>query len=364
MPPPPPVAVAAPMAPAPAEKPWYQALTLEGLVDAYYMLNLGHLDSGADSLTPPAFRNFDVQSNSFTLNYAKVGLGFSADPVSFRLDLGYGATGAIINLASGGESIIDPMAPGIALPLYLPAFIVQQAFASLALGGKLTLDMGKFVTTAGAEVIEANKNWLYSRSLLFFTIPLVHTGLRANLKVNDMVSLQASVVNGINNDPDNNANKTVGASVTITPLPTTSLIATTYIGKRGPQGAEGDTVAYVDFVAAHSISDKIGLNLNVDYVRIASGNYLVGGSAMGRFVLHENAVLAARGEVISNKGATTLIGAPGLDTMVYEGTLGVGFPFAKHFEARVEARGDFAADPIFNGEDSQFTGTLAFLGFL
>ena len=31
----------------------------------------------------------------------------------------------------------------------------------------LTLDFGKFYTTAGAEVIEANKNWLYSRSILF-----------------------------------------------------------------------------------------------------------------------------------------------------------------------------------------------------
>jgi hypothetical protein len=359
---PPPVAIAAPMAPAPAPAaaPWYQTLTLEALVDTYYMLNLGHLDNGADSLTPPALRQFDVSSNSFTLNYAKVGMGLSVDPVSFRIDLGYGLTGAIINTASLGES----GSPGtMAFPpqLYGPAFIVQQAYASLALGGKLTLDMGKFVTTAGAEVIEANKNWLYSRSFLFFSIPLLHTGLRANLKLNDMVALQASVVNGINNDPDNNANKTLGASVALTPLSTTSIVATTYVGRRGAQGMTGDNVWFVDLVAAHSLSDKLGLNLNIDYVRVAAGNYLVGGSAMGRFAVHDNVALAGRAEVISNKGMTTLYSA---DAMIYEGTIGAAFPFAKRFEARAEVRGDFSDVAIFNGEDNQFTGTLAFLGYL
>lgn len=349
-------------APTVAEKPWFHMVNLEALVDTYYMLNFSRLDSGADSLTAPALRNFDVASNSFTLNYAKVGLGLSADPVSFRLDIGYGHTGAIINLGSGGESIVDTGMPAATpVQLYGSAFFVQNAYASLALGKMLTLDMGKFVTTAGAEVIEANKNWLYSRSFLFFTIPLVHTGARANLKVSDMLTLQASVVNGVNNDPDNNANKTFGASVALTPLPTTSVVATTYIGKRGPQGMEGSNVVFVDLVASHSLSDTFGLNLNVDYVRTAPDNYLIGGSLMGRLVLHENLTLAGRGEVISNKGATTLLG---MDTTVYEGTLGAGFPFAKHFEARLEGRGDFAADPVFNGEDKQFTGTLAFLAFM
>ena len=87
-------------------------------------------------------------------------------------------------------------------------FLIEQAFGEISLPGNLTVDFGKFVTTAGAEVIEANKNWLYSRSILFNVIPLVHTGVRAGLKVSDQLSLQASVVNGWNNDPDANAWKT------------------------------------------------------------------------------------------------------------------------------------------------------------
>jgi hypothetical protein len=366
-PPPPPPAeasampVTAPMAPpapdnAPtvADKPWYQMVTLEGLVDSFYMLNLGHLDNAADSLTSPALRNFDLASNSFTLNYAKVGLGLTADPVSFRLDLGYGHTGALINGASGLESAMAGAA------LYGNAFFVQQAFASLALG-QLTIDMGKFVTTAGAEVIEANKNWLYSRSLLFFAIPLVHTGLRLNFKVNDMLTLQASAVNGVNNDPDNNANKTFGFSAALAPLPTTSVVATAYFGRRGAVGMEGNTGMFLDLVASHNVSDKLGLNFNFDYVRMNANSWMAGGSLMGRLVINDNLVFAGRGEVL--KDNAYMVGMLP-DTMIYEGTLMLGFPFAKHFEARVEGRGDFSADPVFNGEDSQFTGTLAFLGYM
>ena len=37
------------------------------------------------------------------------------------------------------------------------------------------MDFGKFVTSAGAEVIEAKDNWNYSRSLLFVNaIPYLH----------------------------------------------------------------------------------------------------------------------------------------------------------------------------------------------
>ncbi len=101
-------------------------------------------------------------------------------------------------------------------------FLIEQAFGEIALPGNLTLDFGKFATTAGAEVIEANKNWLYSRSLLFNAIPLLHTGVRANLKINDMLTLQGSVVNGWNNDPDLNAWKTIGLSASITASPAVS----------------------------------------------------------------------------------------------------------------------------------------------
>ena len=114
------------------------------------------------------------------------------------------------------------------------------------------------MTTAGAEVIEANKNWLYSRSIAFFNIPLLHTGLRVGYKVNDMLTLQASVVNGWNGvgfAPDISGDKTYGVSVNITAPTGTNIVATGYFGKgetiNGPPTvASPDTRILGDLVVA------------------------------------------------------------------------------------------------------------------
>ena len=60
---------------------------------------------------------------------------------------------------------------------------VQQAYVSL-LTGKVQWDVGKFVTPMGAEVIESQDNWNYTRSILFgYAIPFYHVGLRATYAV-------------------------------------------------------------------------------------------------------------------------------------------------------------------------------------
>ncbi len=46
----------------------------------------------------------------------------------------------------------------------------------------MQIDAGKFVTPIGAEVIESQDNWNYTRSTLFgYAIPFYHTGLRATV---------------------------------------------------------------------------------------------------------------------------------------------------------------------------------------
>ncbi|HEY4188557.1 MAG TPA: outer membrane beta-barrel protein [Polyangia bacterium] len=357
--PPPAVAVmAAPPAPAspPAATPapaWNTVMKEELLVDSYYMFNFNGLKSGQNSLLPPAGRTFDNQSNSFTLNYAKVGLEVDADPVTIRADLGYGYMGGILTGTPG------------------QAFVAQQAFASLKIPGtQLTLDMGRFVTSAGAEVIEANKNWLYSRSFLFAIIPFYHTGARLTLKANDMLTVQASVVNSQGApDPDINSGKVVGLQAVITPLATTSILATGYFGREGAQGNAGPEKITLDLVVAHNVSDALGLNLNVDYVKYDQA-HAIGAALMARFVASEHLNLAARGEFLSDKGI--LIAPSPLTGLVsrtlIEGTVMAGVPFAGHFEARAEVRGDFSGDAIYPGDaagsKNQFTGTIAFLGFI
>jgi hypothetical protein len=357
-----PVPAAPAAAPAPAPK-----FVFGGLVDTYYLYNFTP-PSGANSLSPPqpvAFdgRAFDTNSNSITLALAKLTMTASLDPVTLQLDLGYGSVGSIINGTTDGAS-------ALAFPIGA-AFLVEQAYGEIALPYNLTLDFGKFTTTAGAEVIEANKNWLYSRSLLFNAIPLLHTGVRANLKINDQLTVQASVVNGWNNDPDLNAWKTIGLSASVTVNPMLSLIGTVYFGKEAqPQppaaSTTGDTRVLADLVAAATINSQFGLNLNVDYIKAfddVSADYQIGASVMGRYVISDRFNVAARGEFLATHIDVLPMGAGSITEKQGEGTIMLGIDVGKNFELRPEVRADFAGDDIFAAgtKKDEVTGELAAL---
>ena len=368
--PPAPMAPPAAPAPAPAAAPAGPSpkFTFGGLADTYWMYYFNP-QSGSNSLVGPTARAFDVNANSISLALAKLSMTASLDPVTFQLDIGYGGTATIINgtVPMGATQVS-------------PSFMVEQAYGEVALPGNLTLDFGKFTTTAGAEVIEANKNWLYSRSILFNVIPLVHTGLRAGLKVNDQLTLQASVVNGWNNDPDNNAWKTIGLNATFTASPMVSVIPTVYFGKEAtqPAGAStpGDVRLLVDLVVPVTINPNVGLNLNVDFIDAPnfmpygapppnpddSSDYIVGFSVMGKFTINDHAYLSARGEYV--RSHVSFMGASANNNME-EGTIMLGLPVGKNFEFRPEVRGDFSGDDVFAGttKKNQFTGTLAALTF-
>ena len=68
------------------------------------------------------------------------------------------------------------------------------------------VDVGKFVTPMGAEVIESKDNWNYSRDFLFTrAIPFYHFGARAKYTFNDKYSATGYVLNGWNNIVDSNS---------------------------------------------------------------------------------------------------------------------------------------------------------------
>jgi hypothetical protein len=361
-----PVVVAVPAAPA-APAPPLPKITWGGIIDTYYLYNFLRPD-GTNSLLPPAGRAFDTNANSLTLAYAKVSMNAAMDPVAFQLDVGWGTTGTILNAANGTAS--PAITPGLPVP---PQLVFQQAFGTISLPGNLTIDFGKFNTTAGAEVIEANKNWLYSRSFLFNIIPLVHTGVRANLKISDQLTLQASLVNGWNNDPDLNAWKTGGLSAAITINPMVAIFATTYFGKEGVAGTPagvvtgdtpGDFRVLGDVVVALTLSDKLGINVNVDYIKAhdnIAADYQVGAAAMARLAVNDHLAVALRGEWFrSHVDAGPAAGNADIE----EGTLMVALPVGKNFELRPEVRYDHSNDPpAFNGKNGQFTAEVAALTF-
>jgi hypothetical protein len=365
-------ASAAPATPAASAAAPPIAFTWEALVDAYYMYDF----TGKPSLQGPgAPRQFDVASNSFSLNYAKLGVGADTEYVAFRMDLGAGHTAAIINGSSAAASAAGNT---LSASQYGNDFLVQQAFATVKATKWLTVDVGRFVTTASAEVIESNKNWLYSRSMLFYGVPLLHTGLRVNATVNPSLKLQASLVNGWNNDPDNNIGKTFGANATFAPADSgLNASLTTYIGKETTAGSGGNTRILIDGVVTKDIA-QASVGLNVDYVKDGTP-YWIGAAAMGKYAFTDLFNVAARFELVSSKSGGYTLGfvtppatAYAGDAVLYEGTLMGGLTVAKHFELRLELRGDFANKDIFQKGDAgevaynrknQFTGLAAFLAY-
>jgi hypothetical protein len=266
-----PPATPAPAAPAPAAQtpeaapPTWSVgpIDFSGLVDAYYSFNFNHPgDKGpactgsATSLTPALcgnqLYNFDVKPNQFSLNMMKLSMAHTADPIGFQLDLGFGRAFDIISQVAEKQ-------PELFRYIEQAYVVVKPAKAK-----GLEVDFGKFVTSAGAEVIESNANWNYSRSLLFsWAIPYYHFGLRTSIPIGKYFVGGVQVVNGWNNVEDNNSGKTIGLTGALT---TKKFAWSTnyYAGPENPGTNKGWRQLF-DTTLLLTPSGKLNAYLNFDY---------------------------------------------------------------------------------------------------
>lgn len=189
-------------------------VTISGFGDAYYSYNYNH---------PPdnfsGFRFFEGPTNGFSFNMAELILDKAPDATTsegrlgYHVSAGYGNAARIVNGSDiGGD--------------YSQFYVKEAYFDYLAPIGKgLTITVGKFVTPAGAEVIESNANWNYTRSLLFYyAIPFFHFGASAKYAFNSKWALTGYLVNGWNNSDifhdygtGQSSGLTYGASLAWTP---------------------------------------------------------------------------------------------------------------------------------------------------
>jgi diketogulonate reductase-like aldo/keto reductase len=154
---------------------FFRNTEIGGLVDAYWLYN--------SNKVPPSYQAFDVLYNSFDVSMAElwVAKAPTADSrIGYKIRTTFGSAADIMASASGQFLKESPYKN------------IEEAFGSyLAPVGKgLQIDVGKFVTNAGAEVIEAKDDFNYSRSLLFqLAIPLYHSGVRLTYSPSDKVTL-------------------------------------------------------------------------------------------------------------------------------------------------------------------------------
>jgi len=225
------------------------SLAVKGFIDFYGEYNFNQPLSRINQL-----RNFDFRHNRPDLNLAEISLLLPPEPLGFRLDLNY------------GPKTIDWIHSTDPTSWEFLKY-VQQLFINYKapIGNGLTVDVGKFVTQHGAEVIETKDNWNYSRSLLFaWAIPYYHFGGRVGYTINAKVTANVYLVNGWNNVWENNRGKTLGLQGILTPHPKVVIVPNFMYGPEQPQNTSQKRFLF-DIVTTISATDKLSLMFNYDY---------------------------------------------------------------------------------------------------
>ncbi|MDC4204954.1 MAG: porin [Candidatus Manganitrophus sp.] len=327
-----------------AEEPAESPFQISGFVDTYYSFNFNNPDSNTNGLS-----NFDFYHNAFSVSLAEIVFSKAASPVGFRLDLDFGTTTDFIHcgaFACPGGAPEEPYKN------------IQQAYVTWATPIGLTLDMGKFVTHMGLEVIESKDNWNYTRGLLFCcAIPYYHTGLRANYAISDMLWVNGYVLNGWNNTVENNNAKTFGAQVGIVPIKPLTVILN-WVGPEESAGAGFENRQVYDAIVIFNATDTLSFAANYDY---GTQDPIGGGDSMtwSGIALYARAGFDPFAVAVRVENATdddgVMFGTA--DNNVQEVTVTGEVKVASSLLIRAEVRHDKADEDIFADEGGAVTDT-------
>jgi hypothetical protein len=328
-------------------------VNLTALADIYYAYNsdnppgsggtylVGGVPQG--TVTEP----FSFRNDRFGLNLIELQLDKPVDktsPLGFRVALGFGDAMSAINGAPGSGGDGDNSST---------QYLKEGYLSYMAPIGKgLQLDFGKYVTSAGAEVIETNQNWNYSRSLLFyFAIPYYHFGARAKYNFNDKWSITGFANNGWNNVVSSNSGKTGGFSLNWNATKKLTLTETYLAGPGGPgfAGDNGHWNHLSDTVLAYNPTAKLSLVGNFDYdyqgkssLTGTNADY-TGVAGYARYQVTPKVAVVARGEYFNDHDGLGT-GAP---QHLWETTGTIERTFAGHLISRLEYRHDESNKDFF-----------------
>jgi hypothetical protein len=347
-----------PAAPADSPKPTASSLSdvltasgidVHGYVDAAYsyLSGQGVFTSGVPD------RVFDTEPNSFNLHQAALTIDY----------LPKEGFGGLVNLTAGRDARVIA-----SLGESTSNFDVTQAFVQYA-HGALTLIGGKFVTLAGAEVINSTQDTNYSRSILFgYAIPFTHTGARLTYAASDQVSVIVGVNNGWDQLQDANKQKTAELGLSFTPNKLFSLTAQGYSGveqvSSGPfvgAGAHG-VRSLVDVVGTYNATSQLTFILNVDWGHQENVPSLVNGASITakwdgaagyvNYQVNDQWRLSVRAEYFDDKDGYRT----GVIQKWKEATVTLAYLPTKFVEIRGEVRGDKSDSNAFVKDDSFFVG--------
>jgi hypothetical protein len=339
--------------------------TVSGFVDAYYGYN-----SNQPSGRTNQYHNFDINSGQFGLNMIELVADKAVDTnnrVGYHLALGFGQAINQINATEPG-----PGFPGTTTTTNFDQYLKEGYLTYLApIGNGLQINFGKFVTPAGAEVIESKDNWNYTRGILFaWAIPYFHFGTSAKYTFNSKFALTGYLMNGWNNSVDNNSGKTTGFSAAWTPSSKFTLIQNYLVG---PEQTDfnGSFRHLYDAVAIYNPTAKLSLMANYDYGhdRPFGSPISVHWSGIAGYVkyaMNDKWTIAGRGEYFNDHDGFST----GVAQNLSEFTFTLQRTLASKLISRLEVRRDMSdqnvfpyrsGPPSYGPNDAQNTVTLGLI---
>ncbi len=340
---------AAPAAPAgPSLASLLGPTSVSGFVDLYYGQNFNNPTSQNTGL-----RFFDSPTNQFGLNMVELVVDKAPDATNSRtgyhVALGFGQAMNVVNSSEpkGG--------------LNYAQYLKEAYFSYLAPVGKgLQIDVGKFVTPHGAEVIETKDNWNYSRGILFsYAIPYYHFGARAKYTFNDKYSLTGYFVNGWNNVVDNNTGKTYGMSFGWNPNKKFG-VTEQYMAGPEQSGNNSQWRQLTDTVITYSPTSKLSFIVNGDYGRgdripleegLSQPVFWTGVAGYVKYAFNGSTAFSTRYEYYDDHdGFTTGFMVDGLPAGVHFHEFTTTFEklVAHHIISRLEFRRDMSNENVFS----------------
>ena len=327
----------------PAPPPKYGGFVFSGLIDGYATDNTNHpgavpgYNNGWNQL-----QNFDIFNGHPELSLIKFTVDKSDGVFGFHVDVGTGETMRLIH--AGDPAAQDHKSLRYFEQMYLIAKPKNMHGTEI--------DFGTFVTSAGAEVIESNSNWNYTRSLLFaWAIPYYHFGLRVSTPVNKVLTLGFQVVNPWNETDGGHRFTNIGVTAAVVKGIYT-WNTNYYVGPNNPVAIgvpSGGVRNLFDTTLLVAPNDKFSFYLNGDYGR---NNNAVGGghtnwegiAAAARYQITKHAAFASRAEYFKDaQGFET-----GTKQNLGEFTFTGEYKITDMFIPRVELRHDESSVPFFN----------------
>jgi putative OmpL-like beta-barrel porin-2 len=271
--------------------------------------------------------------------------------------------GGLVNLTAGRDARIIASAGEST-----SNFDVTQAFVQYA-HGPLTIIGGKYVTLAGAEVINSTLDTNYSRSILFgYAIPFAHTGVRLTYAASDQVNIIVGVNNGWDQLQDQNKQKTAELGVAFTPNKMLSLAVQGYSGVENTSATTHGRRDLIDAVGTYNATSQLTFILNVDWADQENAASVIDGTNIkakwdgaalyGNYQISDPWAVSVRVEYFDDKDGYRT----GVIQKWKEGTATLRYMPNTNLEVRAEGRYDRTDGNNFIDDARAFAASLGAAG--